>query len=89
MYIIWQLLKKNVTLPGGKVRYAHVNRNTINSNRKHGNNEPTITVKDGLTNYYGRDVVIRGEVRLTQEESQLSCGARVYIITDGEVIIKQ
>lgn len=79
----------NVTLPAGVTRHIHVNRNTINSNTKHGKNDPVVTVKEGNKNYYGRDVIIRGETRLTQEECQLSCGARVYIITEGEIEIRQ
>lgn len=76
-----------VKLLAGRTKHIHVNRGRIDSNRKHGRTDPTITVKMGSRNYYGRDVVVTGKVRLTQECDQLRCGARVYIITDGEVVV--
>jgi hypothetical protein len=76
-------------LPAGKKKFIHVNRGRIDSNRKHGKQDATITVKMGSKNFYGRDVTIIGTTRLTQEECQLSCGARVYIITNDEVRISE
>jgi hypothetical protein len=78
---------ENIILPAGKKKFIHVNRHRIDANRKHGESEPTITVKQGKNNFYGRDVLVEGKVRLTQEECQLSCGARVYIITFGKVTV--
>lgn len=77
----------DIVIPAGKKKFIHVNRNRINSNRKHGLHEPTITVKSGKSNFYGRDVMVEGKMRLTQEECKLSCGARVYIITYGKVTV--
>jgi hypothetical protein len=77
----------STVLPSGRVKHIHVNRQRIDANRKHGQNEPTITVKCGRRNYYGRTVDVQGDVRLSQEDGQLSCGARVYITTTGAVTV--
>lgn len=79
----------DIVLPSGKKKFIHVNRNRIDANRKYDEDAPTITVKVGNENYYGRDVVVEGKTRVTQEFSQLGCGARVYIVTFGKVTVRQ
>jgi len=69
----------------------HVNQHKIRSNRKHGDREPVITVKDYKNNRYTDTAIIRdadgNEVArvVYSPDKPLSCGARVWIETDLEV----
>ena len=68
--------------------YIHVNQHKIRANKKHGTNEPVITIKKGRTNTYCHAVKIHGDsvVRYGGNEKPiLSCGARVVIETEHEV----
>jgi hypothetical protein len=66
----------------------HINQHKIRSNKKHGTNEPVITVKRGKTNTYCHGVEIHGPSRvLYQPDCPLSCGARVWIETDSPVAL--
>ena len=70
--------------------YIHVNQHKIRANKKHGTNEPVITVKQGRKNTYCHSVEVMGPsvVRYGgNEEPILSCGARVVIETESEVRI--
>ena len=70
--------------------YIHVNQHVIRANKKHGTNEPVITVKQGKTNRYCHEVKILGDsvVRYGGNEKPiLPCGARVVIETNSEVEI--
>ena len=40
--------------------YIHVNQHKIRANKKHGTNEPVITVKQGKKNTYCHEVSIKG-----------------------------
>lgn len=71
---------------------VHVNQHVIRANRKKGLNDPAITAKTYKANEYGRQAVILcpacgGEAaRVIQRMHRpLSCGARVWIETKGEV----
>ena len=69
-------------------KYIHVNQHKIRANKKHGKNEPVITVKTYKTNTYGHEVEILGNSKVVYSpDKQLSCGARVWIETDAEVKI--
>jgi hypothetical protein len=66
----------------------HINRNIIDSNRKHGKNDPPVTVKTGRLNRYGHEVQILGpSLVVHRPDAPLSCGARIWIETEAEVII--
>ena len=68
--------------------YIHVNQHKIRSNKKHGANEPVITIKRGRRNTYCHAVKILGDsvVRYGGNDKPiLSCGARVVIETNGDV----
>ena len=66
----------------------HVNMHKIRANKKNGTNDPVITVKTSKENIYGSDVTILGESRVVYSpDKPLSCGARVWIETNSEVII--
>ena len=67
----------------------HVNQHKIRSNKKHNLNEPVITVKTFKSNDYGHEVEILGPSKIIYSpDKPLSCGARVWIETEGEVKIK-
>lgn len=69
----------------------HVNQHKIRSNKKHGDREPVITVKDYKNNRYTDTAIILdadgNEVArvVYSPDKPLSCGARVWIETDLEV----
>lgn len=73
----------------------HVNQHHIRSNKTKGTNLPVITVKQGRKNTYCNEVEILGPSKVIYGGSGcdtkplLSCGARVVIETESEVIIKQ
>ena len=67
----------------------HVNQHKIRSNKKHNLNEPVITVKTTKSNTYGHEVELLGPSKIIYSpDKPLSCGARVWIETEGEVKIK-
>ena len=65
----------------------HVNQHKIRANKKHGTNEPCLTVKTYKDNRYAHSAVIRGvdgeEVArvVYRPEKPLSCGAVCWIET--------
>tara|TARA_A200000159_G_scaffold66596_1_gene61603 strand:+ start:553 stop:783 length:231 start_codon:yes stop_codon:yes gene_type:complete len=68
--------------------YIHVNQHKIRANKKHGTNEPVITIKHGKTNTYCHEVKINGDSVIRyggNDKPLLSCGARVVIETEAEV----
>ena len=71
-------------------KYIHVNMHKIRANRKHGTNEPVLTVKEGKKNTYGHSVEILGNSKVIyggNDKPLLPCGARVVIETESEVLI--
>lgn len=68
------------------MRYIiHVNRQHIAMNANDGGNRPVYTIKEGRTTRYAREVEISGPCRLVYSGSQLACGARAWISTDGPI----
>lgn len=66
----------------------HVNQHNIRANGKDGGNRPVITVKTYKSNEYGHEVIIKGDSRVVYSpDKPLSCGAKVWIETEGEVEI--
>lgn len=66
----------------------HVNQHKIRANKKYGTNEPVITVKTYKSNDYAHEVRILGESKVVYSPKKpLSCGAKVWIETDAEVIL--
>ena len=66
----------------------HVNQHVIKSNRKNGAMDPVLTVKTYKENRYGHEVLIKGDSRIVYSpDKPLSCGAHVWIETQGEVIV--
>ena len=71
--------------------YSYVNMHKIRANKKHGTNEPVLTVKQGRKNTYGHSVEILGPSKVIyggNDKPLLPCGARVVIETEAETIIK-
>jgi len=70
------------------VKRIHVNQHVIRANAKHGTNEPVLTVKQGRTNRYAHEVKILGSSSVIYSpDKPLSCGAKVWIQTDADVIL--
>lgn len=66
----------------------HVNQHVIKSNRKNGMNDPVLTVKTYKENNYAHEVEIEGPSKVVYSPNKpLSCGAHVWIETQGEVTI--
>lgn len=71
-------------------KYIHVNQHVIRQNKKTGENEPVITIKEGRKNTYCRGVRILGPSEVIysgNDKMLLSCGARVAVITDSDIEI--
>tara|TARA_R110000744_G_scaffold370027_1_gene480491 strand:- start:60 stop:290 length:231 start_codon:yes stop_codon:yes gene_type:complete len=66
----------------------HVNQHVVRSNSKNKENKPVLTVKTYKSNNYAHSVDIKGSSKVVYSPSKpLSCGAKVWIETDDEVII--
>lgn len=65
----------------------HVNQHVIKSNAKHSKKDPVLTVKSYKSNIYAHEVEIKGPSRIVYSpDKPLSCGAKVWIETESEVI---
>ena len=68
------------------MKRIHVNMHKVRANKKHGTNEPVLTIKEGKSNTYCHEVDILGPSKLVyRPDKPLSCGARVWIETDAEI----
>lgn len=66
----------------------HINQHNIKANTKYGGNSPVITCKTYKGNTYGHTVYIEGPCRVVYSpDKPLSCGAKVWIETEGKVNI--
>ena len=69
----------------------HVNQHVIKKNSKTGENNPVLTCKTYKTNEYAHEVEIYGKDGLVaakviyRPNKPLSCGAKVWIETEGEI----
>tara|TARA_R100000700_G_C3162225_1_gene138073 strand:+ start:1070 stop:1306 length:237 start_codon:yes stop_codon:yes gene_type:complete len=71
-------------------KYIHVNQHVIRANKKNNENNPVITIKEGKKNTYCHKVEILGKSKITysgNEKTALSCGARVVIETQADLVI--
>jgi len=70
----------------GKIARIHVNQHVIKANAKYGENNPIFTIKQGGKNTYAYNVKVVGEMELVYSpDKPLSCGAKVWIETRGDV----
>jgi hypothetical protein len=70
--------------------YIHVNQHIIRANKKHGEDNPVITIKQGRKNTYCHEVSILGPSKVIyggSDKALLPCGARVVVETECEVEI--
>jgi hypothetical protein len=66
----------------------HVNQHIIKRNAKTGEREPVLTCKTYKENIYGHEVILKGPSKVIyRPDKPLPCGAKVWIETDGEVVI--
>ena len=66
----------------------HVNQHVIRSNKKNGEKKPVLTVKTYKSNTYAHEVEINGPSKVIYSpDKPLSCGARVWIETESEVVV--
>ena len=66
---------------------VHVNQAVIKTNIRKELQEPVLTVKQGKNNTYAMEVDILGPCKVVYSpDKPLSCGARVWIETESEVI---
>tara|TARA_R110000787_G_scaffold253394_1_gene358792 strand:+ start:188 stop:586 length:399 start_codon:yes stop_codon:yes gene_type:complete len=73
-----------------KIARIHVNQHVIKANAKNGENNPIFTIKQGGKNTYAFNVKVKGEMELVYSpDKPLSCGAKVWIETRGEIILSQ
>ena len=71
------------------MKRIHVNMHKVRANKKHGTNEPVLTIKEGRTNTYCHEVDILGPSKLVYRPNKpLSCGARVWIETTAAVRLR-
>lgn len=69
----------------------HVNQHKLKANTKNGTDDPVLTVKTYKSNDYAHEVIIRDKngnevARIVyRPHKPLSCGARCWIETTGEV----
>ena len=71
------------------LKRIHVNQHNIRSNKKNGTNKPVITVKTSKSNDYAHQVEVLGPSKVIyRPDKPLSCGAKVWIETTAEVILK-
>jgi hypothetical protein len=67
---------------------VHVNQHVVRSNTKTGAKEPVLTVKTYKSNTYANGVQINGPSKVVYSpDKPLSCGARVWIETESEVVV--
>jgi hypothetical protein len=67
---------------------VHVNQHVIKSNRKNSAEDPVLTVKTYKDNRYAHEVEILGPSKIIYSpDKPLSCGAHVWIETEGEVVV--
>ena len=70
-------------------KIIHVNRQNIAMNVKDGGNRPCVTLKEGnKPARYAKSIEILGPSRVGELGDQLSCGAKVWIETEAEVVLE-
>ena len=72
------------------IKRIHVNQHNIKANMKDGGNRAVITVKTYKSNTYAHEVEIKGDSKVVyRPDKPLSCGAKVWIETKGEVEVRR
>ena len=72
------------------IKRIHLNQHNIRANMKDGGNRAVITVKTYKSNTYAHEVEIKGDSKVIyRPDKPLSCGAKVWIETEGEVEVRR
>lgn len=80
-----------------KTKRVHVNQHKIRENQKEDKSDPVITVKTYNSNDYGHaadimcprcDEPVAGVLSMWTEDRKLSCGATVWVETQGGVLVR-
>jgi hypothetical protein len=67
----------------------HINQHVIKANRINNEHNPVLTVKTYKDNRYAHEVEIMGPSRLVYSpDAPLSCGARCWLETEAEVVLR-
>jgi len=67
----------------------HINQHIIRRNSKTGERNPVITIKTYKSNNYAHEVTIKGDSKVIYSpDKPLSCGAKVWIETNGDLTWK-
>lgn len=68
------------------MKRIHINQHVIRRNKKTGEREPVISIKEGRTNTYAQGVKILGPSEVVYSpDKPLSCGAKVWVETDADI----
>ena len=72
----------------GKIKRIHINQHNIRHNSKSDEHKPIVSVKCGGKNYTGYGADFNEGKVVYSPDKPLSCGAKVWLETTGEVIIR-
>ena len=68
-------------------KIIHVNQHVIRANGKSGDRNPPLTCKTYKDNTYFHEIEVKGGCKIVSSpDKPLSCGAKVWIETNGEVV---
>lgn len=68
------------------MKIIHINRNIIQKNAKHGNQEPVCRVEEKGVVTYCMEVIIKGPSRMVyRPDKPRPCGAKLWIETEADV----
>lgn len=77
------------TLKSGTIKRLHVDKHVIASNAKHGLNNPPLTVQTSKGPLKAHTIEINGSSKMVYSpDKPLKCGARLWIETKAEVVLK-
>jgi hypothetical protein len=81
------MIEHSTTIRAGLVKRLHVDQHRIKHNTKTGDDLPVLTVQAQGGPYKAHEVEILGPSRLVYDGRTLSCGAKVWIECDAEVVL--
>jgi hypothetical protein len=79
-------VRQTRTLRAGTIKRLHVDRRVIAQNRNSGRNDPAITIQTSKGAFKAHEVRVSGPSRFVQSQKPLSCGARLWVETNAEIV---
>jgi hypothetical protein len=71
------------------MKIIHINRNIIQQNAKHGDEQPVVRVEEKGVVQYCMEVEINGPSRMVyRPDKPRPCGAKLWIETEADVVMK-